>query len=78
MLTAAARSQLLALRLCAALLPAAGPDGRRERFADPNPAFLADLTRLATALWWRRAKVLVRFLESVPPRKTFNFEYILV
>ncbi len=48
-LTSTARVQLLALRLCATLLPAAGPDGRRERFADPGPAFLADLTRLATA-----------------------------
>ena len=41
--------QLLALRLCSALLPAAGADGRRERFANPYPAFVIDLTRLATA-----------------------------
>jgi hypothetical protein len=41
------RRQLLAVRLCAALLPTASPDGRRERFADPNPPFLADLTRYA-------------------------------
>jgi hypothetical protein len=34
------------------------------------------LTRVATALWWWRAKVLVCFLESVPPRKAFNVNLI--
>jgi hypothetical protein len=34
------------------------------------------LTRLATALWRWRAKVLVLFLESVPPRKVFNVNLI--
>ena len=45
----AAGLQLLAVRLCAAMLPAARPDGRRERFADPDPRFLADLARHAAA-----------------------------